>query len=92
MATKTLTNSGWACIDCVDVIANGWENFSNNYPDGYSETNAKREDIEKGLSNGRWTYIGDETLDATFSSAQCSCCRSMFAGSRHLVEVEIIRP
>ena len=69
------------CIDCADVIANGWGNFNENYPDGYSETNARREDIENGLSKveGHWALSGTEE---TFSSHFCDLCGSRFAGAR----------
>lgn len=69
----------YVCIDCADVIANCWSNFNDRYPSNYSETNARREDIEKGLEKGEWV-LGDEEL--TFSSKLCDCCGSTFAGSR----------
>jgi hypothetical protein len=74
------------CIDCGDVIANGWSNFNENYPEGYSETNAKREDIERGLSEGYW--IVDSDGDTDFSSKPCALCRSTFGGSRYNAAME----
>jgi hypothetical protein len=72
------------CIDCGDVIANGWGNFNENYPDDYSESAARREDIEKGLEmsrGGHWVLV--DGSDSDFSSKPCDLCRSHFAGARY---------
>jgi hypothetical protein len=72
------------CIDCGDVIANGWSNFNENYPDDYSESAARREDIEKGLEmsrGGHWVLVDGN--DSDFSSKPCDLCRSYLAGARY---------
>lgn len=87
---KTFTNSAWVCVDCLFAIEYGIREALQNEPEGPAkETRAK--EIEAGLSKGRWTYIGGENIDATFSSAPCGCCGSYLAGTRHLAEVEVTR-
>lgn len=89
--TKTFTNSAWVCVDCLFAIEYGVREALQAENDGPLKT-AHARSIQVGLSKGRWTYIGNENLDATFSSAMCGCCGSYLAGSRHLAEVEVTRP
>ena len=88
---ETFTNSAWVCVDCLFAIEYGVKEALQSEEEGpLKEAHAKS--IEAGLAKGRWTYIGNEEIDATFSSARCECCGSYLAGTRHLAEVEITRP
>jgi hypothetical protein len=89
--TKTFTNTAWVCVDCVFSIEYGIREALQNEAEGPLKT-AHAKSIEVGLSKGRWIYIGNEDIDATFSSAQCQCCGSYLAGTRHLAEIEVTRP
>lgn len=86
----TFTNSAWVCVDCLFAIEYGTEFALQSDKEG-PEKQTRAGLINKGLEKGHWSYIGNEELDATFSSAQCTCCMSYLAGSRHLAEVEVTR-